>query len=88
MALDAKPEGLFRTIYPISGYVLVWCEDFHEMNEQLDGKSFNIFLEVFSNRQASKMKEAPLRRPRTRSQRNLSGVFILQLIHQLAGCAA
>jgi len=69
---------------PMSGYFLVWGKDFYEIREQLNGTGFKILLEILSNVQASKLKEVPYTfRPRTRGQSKLSGVVVLQFIHQL-----
>ena len=69
---------------PMSGYFLVWRKDFAEVKEHLNGKGFKILLEILANLQTSKIKEVPYTfRLRTQGQSKLSGIVILQYVHQL-----
>ena len=69
---------------PMSGYFVVWRKDFYQIREQLNGTGFKILLEILSKVQDSRIKEVPYTfRPRTRGQSKLSGVVVLQFIHQL-----
>lgn len=68
----------------MSGYFLVWREDFCEIKEHLNGRGFKILLEILSNLHASRIKEVPYTfRPRTRGQSKFSIAVVMQFIHQL-----
>jgi dolichol-phosphate mannosyltransferase len=69
---------------PLSGYFLIWREDFSEVKNELNGKGFKILLEILARLHVSKVKEVPYRfRPRTIGESKLSGKVVLQFVRQV-----
>jgi dolichol-phosphate mannosyltransferase len=69
---------------PLSGYFLIWREDFSEVKNELNGKGFKILLEILARLHVSKVKEVPYRfRPRTIGDSKLSGKVVLQFVRQV-----
>lgn len=69
---------------PLSGYFLVWREDFSAIEDRLNVKGFKILLEIIANLGTPEVKEVPYTfLPRAHGESKLSGKVILQYFHQV-----
>jgi dolichol-phosphate mannosyltransferase len=74
----------FKLRDPMSGFFLVWREDFKEVRPHLDGNGFKILLEIVARLHRSNIKEVPYTfRPRVAGESKLSGKVALQYVRQL-----
>jgi dolichol-phosphate mannosyltransferase len=74
----------FKLKDPMSGFFLVWREDFHDVKADLDGNGFKILLEIVARLHRSNIKEVPYTfRPRTAGESKLSSKVALQYVRQL-----
>ncbi len=74
----------FKLKDPMSGFFLVWREDFHEVKAHLDGNGFKILLEIVARLHRSNIKEVPYTfRPRIAGKSKLSSKVALQYVRQL-----
>jgi dolichol-phosphate mannosyltransferase len=68
----------------MSGYFLVWREDFTRIQEQLSESGFKILLEMLAKLRTARVKEVPYTfRPRAVGESKLSGKIVLLYFRQL-----
>jgi dolichol-phosphate mannosyltransferase len=69
---------------PMSGYFMVWQEDFYQVRDMLNGKGFKILLEFLARLHGSQVKEIPYTfRLRTSGESKLSNRVIFLYLQQL-----
>ncbi|HEV7967695.1 MAG TPA: polyprenol monophosphomannose synthase [Candidatus Acidoferrales bacterium] len=68
----------------MSGYFLVWREDFNRVQQQLSESGFKILLEILAKLRTARVKEVPYTfRPRAVGQSKLSSRIVLLYFQQL-----
>ena len=68
----------------MSGYFLIWREDFNRIQEQLSENGFKILLEILAKLRTARVKEVPYTfRPRAVGESKLSSKIVLLYFKQL-----
>ncbi len=74
----------FEVKDPMSGYFLMWREDFQRIKGELNGSGFKILLEILAKLRAPQVKEVPfIFRPRAVGESKLSSKIVFLYFRQL-----